>query len=129
LLDQADLVVDCSDNPPTRYLTQASARHLGIPVVWGAVGEYAGRCSVVLPHRGPCLACLFGPEETWPPPTTNAIFSPVCALVGALITSEALKLLTGIGTPLVGRLAQVDTLSGDLMCIEVAPDPNCTACC
>ena len=126
----ATVVVDCSDNLPTRYLLQRCALPMGIPVVWAAIGQYAGQCTVALPG-GPCIECLWGPEATVPPWPTAAeagVFGPVCGVVGALAAAETIKLLTGLGTPLVGRLALVDLLEPDVTLVPYAHSPRCGIC-
>ena len=117
ILPGYDLVVDGTDNFPTRYLlNDASVKH-DIPVVHASIFRFEGQMTVFKPHDGPCYRCLF-PE---PPPADMA---PSCAeggvlgvlpgIMGTLQASEALKLLLGIGEPLVGRLLLVDALEATL---------------
>ncbi|MDR2973481.1 MAG: HesA/MoeB/ThiF family protein [Propionibacteriaceae bacterium] len=129
--DDLNLVVDCSDNLPTRYLLESWALNADVPYVWAAIGQYAGRCSVVLPHVGACFECVYGPAERvaeWPNGAQGGVFGPVCGVVGALAAAEAIKVLTGLGQPLVGRMAMVDAWSGDLTQIVIHPDPYCRTC-
>ena len=128
ILAGADVVIDASDNPRTRLTVNAAAAERGIPLVWAAIGEYAGRCSVVLPGQGPCYECLTGPAQE-PGPVAPGVFPPVCGVVGALAAGQAMTILTGAGDPLVGRLAQVDLRTGDLGWVPLRPDPRCPTCC
>ncbi len=131
ILPGYDLVVDGTDNFPTRYLlNDASVKH-DIPVVHASIFRFEGQLTVFKPHDGPCYRCLF-PE---PPP---ADLAPSCAeggvlgvlpgIMGTLQASEALKLLLGIGEPLVGRLLLVDALEASFHEVSLRRDPNCPAC-
>jgi len=129
LLKEATVVLDCSDNLPTRYTIQRAAMAAGIPCVWAAVGQFWGHCSVVLPDEGACFECIFGPEELvngWPTARQAGMFSPVCGVMGALAAGEAIKVITGVGEPLVNRMALADTATGELGCLPVVPDPGCS---
>ena len=135
LLDGVDVVLDGADNFPVRYLLNDACVKLGIPLVYGAVQRFEGQVSVFDAgrHRGelPCYRCLF-PEP--PPPE----FAPNCAeagvlgvlpgLVGMLQATETLKLLLGIGTPLLGTLLCVDALGMQFDRIPLGRDPDCPAC-
>lgn len=127
-----DLLLDGTDNFPTRYLCNDVAVRLGKANVHGAIHRFEGQVSVFAPHLGgPCYRCLF-PE----PPPPGAV--PSCAeggvlgvlpgLVGALQAVEAIKLLAGLGAPLVGRLLHVDALSMRHREIRLRRDPACALC-
>jgi sulfur-carrier protein adenylyltransferase/sulfurtransferase len=126
-----DLVVDGSDNFPTRYLVNDACVLLGKPVVYGAILRFEGQASVFDARRGPCYRCLF-PEP--PPPGST----PSCAeagvlgvlpgLVAMIQATEALKLLMGIGEPLLGRFVQLDALEMRFDEFRFAKDPACPAC-
>lgn len=130
-----DLVVDGSDNFPTRYLVNDACVKLGIPNVYGAVYRFEGQVSVFWPtspqRRGPCYRCLY-PEP--PPPE----FAPSCAeagvlgvlpgVIGLLQATEAIKVLLNLGDPLVGRLLLFDALRANFYELAVAPDPACPYC-
>ncbi len=131
ILPGYDLVVDGTDNFPTRYLlNDASVKH-DIPVVHASIFRFEGQMTVFKPHVGPCYRCLF-PE---PPPVDMA---PSCAeggvlgvlpgIMGTLQASEALKLLLGIGEPLVGRLLLVDALEASFHEVALRRDPGCPVC-
>lgn len=135
LLRGADVVIDGSDNFSARYLVDAACRELGVPLVYGAVERFTGQVSVFdsgrRRGRAPCYRCLF-PE----PPGAEA--APNCAeagvlgvlpgVVGLLQATEALKLLLGIGEPLVGRLLTVDALGMRFRELALAADPGCPGC-
>ena len=130
-----DLVIDGSDNFPTRYLVDAACLRLGIPLVYGAVERFTGQVAVFDAGRqrgsAPCYRCLF-PE----PPGADA--APNCAeagvlgvlpgLVGLLQATEALKLLLGIGDPLIGRMLTVDALAMRFRTLALPVDPDCPGC-
>jgi len=135
LLRGADVVIDGSDNFATRYLVDAACRELALPLVYGAVERFTGQVSVFdagrQRGRAPCYRCLF-PE----PPGADA--APNCAeagvlgvlpgLIGMLQATEALKLLLGIGDPLVGRLLTVDALGMRFRELALTADPDCPGC-
>jgi molybdopterin/thiamine biosynthesis adenylyltransferase/rhodanese-related sulfurtransferase len=126
-----DLIVDGTDNFPTRYLVNDASLKLDIPVVHGSIFRFEGQASVYLPHVGPCYRCQV-PE---PPP---AELAPSCAeagvlgvlpgIIGSLQAMEAIKVLLGIGDPLVGRLMAYDALDGTFRTFRLNRDPNCAAC-
>ncbi|PRY69041.1 adenylyltransferase/sulfurtransferase [Glaciihabitans tibetensis] len=121
-----DLVIDGSDNFPTRYLSNDAAALRGIPLVWGAVSQYAGQAGVCWADRGPQYRDLF---PTPPPPgsvvscAVGGVLPTVCAVIGAILATETIKLLTGVGTPLLGRVTTFDALSGGFREIQYARDP------
>jgi molybdopterin/thiamine biosynthesis adenylyltransferase/rhodanese-related sulfurtransferase len=133
LIREHDVVIDGADNFPTRYLLDAACRRLAIPLVYGAVHRFTGHVSVFDARRAdsPCYRCLF-PE---PPAAEDA---PNCAeagvlgvlpgIIGLLQASEALKLILGIGTPLVGRLLCFDALAASFRELRLPRDPNCPGC-
>jgi molybdopterin/thiamine biosynthesis adenylyltransferase len=126
-----DVVVDGTDNFPTRYLVNDASLKLDIPVVHGSIFRFEGQASVYLPHEGPCYRCQV-PE---PPP---AELAPSCAeagvlgvlpgIIGSIQAMEAIKLLLGIGEPLVGRLLAYDALEESFRNFRVNRDPECAAC-
>lgn len=135
LIGDYDLVVDGTDNFATRYLINDACITLGRPLIYGAVMRFEGQVSVFWPgfpaRRGPCYRCLF-PEA--PPPGA----APSCAeagvlgvlpgIIGTLMAAEALKVLLGVGEPLVGRLMLYDALQGEFRTFKVARDPRCRWC-
>jgi len=126
-----DVIIDGTDNFPTRYLLNDAALLANKPVVHGSVFRFEGQVTVFNPYEGPCYRCLY-PE---PPP---AALAPSCAeagvlgvlpgVIGQLQAVETLKLLLGIGDPLVGRLMMYDALAGEFNELRLFRDPNCPAC-
>jgi sulfur-carrier protein adenylyltransferase/sulfurtransferase len=126
-----DVIIDGTDNFPTRYLLNDAALLANKPVVHGSVFRFEGQLTVFKPNEGPCYRCLY-PE---PPPVALA---PSCAeagvlgvlpgVVGLLQATETIKLLLGIGEPLVGHLMTYDALAGEFNELRLYRDPNCPAC-
>src|ERR1700722_18690375 len=126
-----DVIVDGTDNFPTRYLVNDAALKLDIPVVHGSIFCFEGQASFYLPHQGPCYRCQV-PE---PPPADMA---PSCAeagvlgvlpgIIGSIQAMETIKLLLGIGDPLSGRLLAYDALEESFRTFKVNRDPQCAAC-
>ena len=131
LLDAYDVIVDGSDNFPTRYLINDACVLLAKPNVYGSVLRFEGQASVFSAGDGPCYRCLFREP---PPPglvqscAESGVLGVVPGLVGVVQAAEAIKLITGIGEPLVGRLLLVDGLRMRFRTIDVARDPECLAC-
>ncbi|SMH59234.1 molybdopterin-synthase adenylyltransferase MoeB [Azospirillum agricola] len=134
LLGGHDVVVDGSDNLPTRYLVNDACLRLGVPNVYGAIFRFEGQVAVfggAAPGLRPCYRCLF-PE---PPP---AEYAPSCAeagvlgvlpgVIGTIMAAETIKLLLGLGEPLAGRLMLYDGLRGEFNEIAVPADPDCPSC-
>jgi len=131
IIDGYDVIVDGTDNFPTRYLVNDASLKLDIPVVHGSIFRFEGQASVYLPHQGPCYRCQV-PE---PPPAEMA---PSCAeagvlgvlpgIIGSIQAMEAIKLLLGIGEPLAGRLLAYDALEESFRTFKVNRDPQCAAC-
>ncbi len=126
-----DLIVDGTDNFPTRYLVNDVSLKLGIPVVFGALFRFDGQVTIFKPHDGPCYRCML-PE---PPPAEMA---PSCAeagvlgvlpgIIGSLQAMEAIKQLLGLGDSLSGRLLTYDALEQSFRTLKIRRDPNCPAC-
>ena len=126
-----DFIIDGTDNFPTRYLLNDAALIANKPVVHGSVFRFEGQLTVFKPYEGPCYRCLY-PE---PPPPALA---PSCAeagvlgvlpgIIGLLQATETIKLLLGIGDPLVGRLMTYDALAGEFSELHLFRDPHCPAC-
>lgn len=126
-----DVVVDGGDNFPTRYLVNDACVHLGIPNVTGSVFRFEGQVTVIKPRVGPCYRCLY-PE---PPP---AEFAPSCqeagvlgvlpGTMGLLQATEVIKVLLGIGTPLIGRLLMYDALDQKFRELKIRRDKHCKMC-
>lgn len=129
----ADVVLDCTDNFPIRVLLNRACVAHAKPLVSGAAIRFEGQVSVFDPRdaQSPCYACLFpeSAEEDEPVScATMGVFSPLVGMVGSVQAAEALKLLAGIGTPLVGRLLRVDALHMEWRSVGVGRDPHCAVC-
>ncbi len=129
-----DLIVDGTDNFATRYLVNDAAYFLGIPYVWGSIYRFDGQASVFAPSLAddaPCYRCLY-PEP--PPPgmvpscAEGGVLGVLCASIGSIQVNEAIKLITGIGDPLIGRLMIYDALEMEYRKLKVRKDPNCALC-
>jgi adenylyltransferase/sulfurtransferase len=126
-----DLIVDGTDNFATRYMVNDAAVLLGKPYVWGSIYRFDGQASVFWAEHGPCYRCLY-PEP--PPPgmvpscAEGGVLGVLCASIGAIQVTEAIKVLTGIGEPLVGSLMVYDALEMSYRKIKVRKDPECPLC-
>ena len=129
-----DLIVDGTDNFATRYMVNDAAYFLGIPYVWGSIYRFDGQASVFAPtlaEDAPCYRCLY-PEP--PPPgmvpscAEGGVLGVLCASIGSIQVNEAIKLLTGIGDPAVGKLVIYDALELEWRKLRVRKDPNCALC-
>jgi adenylyltransferase/sulfurtransferase len=134
-----DLIVDGTDNFATRYMVNDAAYFLKIPYVWGSIYRFDGQASVFWPtlenvdgvSEAPCYRCLY-PEP--PPPgmvpscAEGGVLGVLCASIGSIQVNEAIKLLTGIGDPIVGKLMIYDALEMEYRKLKVRKDPNCALC-
>ncbi len=131
IFGQYDLVVDGTDNFATRYLVNDACVLLGKPYVWGSIYRFDGQASVFWAENGPCYRCLY-PEP--PPPgmvpscAEGGVLGVLCASIGSIQATEAIKLLTGIGDPLVGRLMIYDALEMSYRTVNIRKDPECPIC-
>ncbi|HEY2775332.1 MAG TPA: molybdopterin-synthase adenylyltransferase MoeB [Candidatus Binatia bacterium] len=131
IIKDYDIIVDGCDNFPTRYLVNDACVMTGKTNVHGSIFQFEGQVTVFKPGAGPCYRCLF-PE---PPPPGMA---PSCAeagvlgvlpgLVGCMQALETIKLILGIGEPLIGKIAKLDTLSMDVTMLRLRRDPKCPMC-
>jgi adenylyltransferase/sulfurtransferase len=126
-----DLIVDGTDNFATRYLVNDACVLMHKPYVWGSIYRFDGQASVFWADHGPCYRCLY-PEP--PPPgmvpscAEGGVLGVLCGSVGSIQVTEAIKLLTGIGEPLLGSLMVYDALEMEYRKIKVRKDPNCAVC-
>ncbi|HET7356152.1 MAG TPA: adenylyltransferase/sulfurtransferase MoeZ [Nocardioidaceae bacterium] len=130
-----DLIIDGTDNFATRYLVIDAAVLLGKPYIWGSIYRFDGQASVFWPAapggEAPCYRCLY-PEP--PPPgmvpscAEGGVLGVLCASIGSVQVNEAIKLLTGIGEPLLGQLLIYDALEMEYRKLPVRKDPNCAIC-
>jgi sulfur-carrier protein adenylyltransferase/sulfurtransferase len=126
-----DLVLDGTDNFPTRYLLNDACVLLGKPNVWGSIYRFDGQASIWWAQHGPCYRCVF-PEP--PPPglvpscAEGGVLGVLCAAIGSVQAAEAVKLIVGIGDPLVGRLMVHDALRQSWDVLSVHKNPECAVC-
>jgi len=126
-----DLIVDGTDNFATRYLVNDACVLLNKPYVWGSIYRFDGQASVFWSEYGPCYRCLY-PEP--PPPgmvpscAEGGVLGVLCASIGSIQVNEAIKVITGIGDPLVGRLMIYDALEMTYRSVKVRKDPECPVC-
>jgi molybdopterin/thiamine biosynthesis adenylyltransferase/rhodanese-related sulfurtransferase len=131
LFAQYDLIVDGTDNFATRYLVNDACVLLNKPYVWGSIYRFDGQASVFWAEHGPCYRCLY-PEP--PPPgmvpscAEGGVLGVLCASIGSIQVTEAIKLITGIGDSLIGRLMVYDALEMEYRQVKIRKDPNCAVC-
>ena len=131
LFAQYDLIVDGTDNFATRYLVNDACVLLGKPYVWGSIYRFDGQASVFWSEHGPCYRCLY-PEP--PPPgmvpscAEGGVLGVLCASIGSIQVNEAIKLITGIGETLLGKLMIYDALDINYRKVKIRKDPNCAIC-
>ena len=126
-----DIVVDGTDNFPTRYLVNDACVLLGKPNVYGSIFRFEGQASVFATADGPCYRCLFReppPPGLVPSCAEGGVLGVLPGLVGTIQATEALKLVLGVGEPLIGRLLLVDALSMEFRTLTLRKDPTCPAC-
>jgi len=127
LLGGYDLVLDGTDNFPTRYLVNDACALLGLPEVWGSIFRFDGQVSVFWRGHGPTYRDLFPappPPGAVPSCAEGGVFGVLCAAVGSVMATEAVKLICGLGEPLLGRLLVFDALGMSWREIRVRPDPT-----
>jgi adenylyltransferase/sulfurtransferase len=131
IFSQYDLIIDGTDNFATRYLVNDACVLLNKPYVWGSIYRFDGQASVFWSEHGPCYRCLY-PEP--PPPgmvpscAEGGVLGVLCASIGSIQVNEAIKVITGIGEPLVGRLMIYDALEMTYRSVKVRKDPECAIC-
>jgi sulfur-carrier protein adenylyltransferase/sulfurtransferase len=131
LADGWDVIVDGSDNFPTRYLVNDASVWHDIPVVHGSIYRFEGQVTVFKPREGPCYRCLFPtppPPELAPSCAEGGVLGVLPGVIGSLQASEALKLALGIGEPLIGRLLLFDALAATFDEVKLRRDPDCPVC-
>ncbi len=131
IFSQYDLILDGTDNFATRYLVNDACVLLGKPYIWGSIYRFDGQASVFWAEHGPCYRCLY-PEP--PPPgmvpscAEGGVLGVLCSAIGSIQATEAVKLLMGIGEPLVGRLMVYDALEMTYREVKIRKDPECPIC-
>jgi sulfur-carrier protein adenylyltransferase/sulfurtransferase len=132
ILDEGwEVIVDGADNFPTRYLLNDASVWHGVPVVHGSIFRFEGQATVFKPEEGPCYRCLFPqppPPELAPSCAEGGVLGVLPGVIGSIQGAEALKLVLGIGEPLIGRLLLYDALAGSFDEVAVRRDPACPVC-
>jgi molybdopterin/thiamine biosynthesis adenylyltransferase len=132
LVQQADVVLDCCDNFATRHAINRACFARGKPLVSGAAIRFDGQVSVYDPRRAdcPCYACVFPADQALEEArcATMGVFAPLVGIVGAMQAAEALRLLTGVGTSLAGRLQMLDARGMEWSEMRLRRDPACAVC-
>ncbi|MCS7191784.1 MAG: molybdopterin-synthase adenylyltransferase MoeB [Armatimonadetes bacterium] len=137
IMSDYDIIVDGTDNFPTRYLTNDASVILGKPYIYGSIFRFEGQVSVFLSRpfngfeRGPCYRCLFPappPPGAVPSCAEGGVLGVLPGIVGAIQATEAIKLIVGIGQPLIGKMMLIDTLRMEFRTVKIRRDPDCPVC-
>jgi sulfur-carrier protein adenylyltransferase/sulfurtransferase len=131
VIEPYDVIVDGADNFPTRYLLNDASVRLRKPVVSASILGFEGQISTFVPFEGPCYRCLFPtppPPELAPSCGANGVLGVMAGVMGMLQANEVVKLVAGIGEPLVGRLLLYDSLATSFTELKVQRDPHCPIC-
>jgi sulfur-carrier protein adenylyltransferase/sulfurtransferase len=126
-----DVIIDGTDNFPTRYLLNDASLVAGLPVVHGSIYQFEGSVTVYKPHDGPCYRCQYPeppPPELAPSCAEGGVLGVLPGVIGTMQATEAIKLLLGIGQPLVGRQVRYDALSMEFVELSMRRDPDCPVC-
>jgi molybdopterin/thiamine biosynthesis adenylyltransferase len=132
LMEPYDVVIDGTDNFPVRYLVNDATQFMGKPLVYGSIYQFEGQATVFLPGQdAPCYRCLFPappPPGTVPSCAEGGVFGVLPGVIGAIQATEAIKLITGEGESLVGRLLLYDALHMDFQEVKIRWDADCPVC-
>src|SRR3954468_6728472 len=131
VIEDYDIIIDGADNFPTRYLLNDASVRLGKPVVSASILGFDGQLSFFQPHEGPCYRCLYPippPPELAPSCGANGVLGVMAGVMGLLQANEVIKLVAGIGEPLVGRLLLYESLGTRFTELKVKRDPSCPIC-
>jgi molybdopterin/thiamine biosynthesis adenylyltransferase/rhodanese-related sulfurtransferase len=131
IISEYDVIVDGADNFPTRYLLNDASVRLRKPVVSASILSFDGQVSTFVPYEGPCYRCLYPtppPAELAPSCSANGVLGVMAGTMGTLQANEVIKLVLGIGEPLVGRLLLYEALGTRFTELKVRRDPNCPIC-
>ncbi|MDX6579204.1 MAG: sulfur-carrier protein adenylyltransferase/sulfurtransferase, partial [Gaiellales bacterium] len=126
-----DVIVDGTDNFPTRYLLNDASLVASIPVVHGSIYQFEGSVTVYAPRVGPCYRCQYPeppPPELAPSCAEGGVLGVLPGVIGTLQATEAIKLLLGVGDPLIGRQLRYDALAMEFVELRMHRDPNCPVC-
>jgi molybdopterin/thiamine biosynthesis adenylyltransferase len=132
VMDGYDVIVDGTDNFPVRYLVNDATQFLGKPLVYGSIYQFEGQASVFMPgQETPCYRCLFPsppPPGTVPSCAEGGVFGVLPGFIGSVQATEAIKILTGEGVTLEGRLLLYDALTMDVQEVKIRWDADCPVC-
>jgi sulfur-carrier protein adenylyltransferase/sulfurtransferase len=132
IIEPYDILIDGTDNFPVRYLVNDATQFLGKPLVYGSIYQWDGQITVFMPgQEAPCYRCLFPqppPPGTVPSCAEGGVFGVLPGIVGCIQATEAVKLITGKGDPLIGRLLIFDALEMDFQTVKVRWDADCPVC-
>ncbi|MEW6571029.1 MAG: molybdopterin-synthase adenylyltransferase MoeB [Nitrospirota bacterium] len=130
-IEDYDIVIDCSDNFATRFLVNDACVLKKKPLVTGAIFQFEGQLTVIVPHEGPCYRCLFEeppPPGALPAPSEVGLLGVIPGVVGTLQAAEVLKFIVGIGAPLRGELLIYNALKASFRKVKVPKNPRCPIC-
>lgn len=131
IISDYQVIIDATDNFPTRYLLNDASQHTGQPVVHGSIFRFEGQATVFQPYEGPCYRCVFPeppPPELAPNCAEAGVLGVLPGIIGSLQATEAIKLILGIGQTLIGRLLTYDALEQSMMTLRITRDPDCLTC-
>ena len=132
VMEPYDVVIDGTDNFPVRYLVNDATQFLGKPLVYGSIFQWEGQATVFMPgQEAPCYRCLFPsppPPGTVPSCAEGGVFGVLPGVIGSIQATEAIKLITGEGESLVGRLLLYDALHMDFQEVKIRWDADCPVC-
>jgi len=131
IIDGYDVIIDGTDNFPTRYLLNDAALLKGIPVVHGSIFRFEGQATVFMPYEGPCYRCMLPeppPPELAPSCAEAGVLGVLPGIIGSIQALEAIKLILDLGDPLIGRLLAYDALEESFRTFKVRRDPMCPTC-
>ena len=131
IIEDYDVIVDGADNFPTRYLLNDASVRLRKPVVSASILAFDGQISTFVPYEGPCYRCLYPvppPPEMAPSCGAAGVLGVMAGVMGLLQANEVIKLVAGIGEPLIGRLLLYDSLGTRFTELKVRRDPDCPIC-
>ncbi|HVF13045.1 MAG TPA: ThiF family adenylyltransferase, partial [Acidimicrobiales bacterium] len=131
VIDGYDVIVDGTDNFPTRYLVNDASLLKKIPVVHGSIFRFEGQATVFAPYVGPCYRCLIPeppPPELAPSCAEAGVLGVLPGIIGSIQAMEAIKVILGLGEPLIGRLLAYDAQEESFRTFKVGRDPSCPAC-
>lgn len=131
LMENYDLIIDCTDNFATRYLVNDAAALLCKPYIWGSIYRFDGQASVFWSKEGPCYRCLHPtppPQGSVPSCAEGGVLGVLCGSIGSIQSTEAIKLITGIGEPLIGKLLIHNALDNSYLKINIEKSKSCPIC-